>query len=236
MNLVFVLSDQHRVFDLGCYGNHHVQTPALDAFARRATRFTQCISNSPLCVPARGSLLTGCLPIRHGAITNDLPLREDVTTIANVLHDAGYATGYVGKWHLDGIPRDKPIADAVRRRGFSECKAYNCNHEYYRGYYYDEKNQRISVEGYEPITQTDLAVDFIERRHREPFALFLSYGPPHDPYDQVPERHLSSYRDQALPLRPNVPETITSRSKFTSKIGVELFPHVSEHRVECRTS
>jgi arylsulfatase A-like enzyme len=92
-NLPFVFSDQHRWCDLGCYGNPEVHTPGFDAFAAQSVRFEHCISNSPLCVPARGSLLTGLLPLRHGAVSNDLSIRHDVASIAHVLDDAGYDTG-----------------------------------------------------------------------------------------------------------------------------------------------
>jgi len=205
-NILLVFSDQHRWCDLGCYGNPQVVSPHLDAFAQRATRFTHCISNGPVCVPARGSLLTGLHPLKHRAITNDLPMAHGVTSMADVLAAAGYHTGYVGKWHLAGVPRDGHIPAGEGRYGFREWKACECNHDYMHAYYYDEANRRIAIEGYEPIAQTDLAIDFLRRNGGRSWFLCLSWGPPHDPYHLVPEEYLSLYPEQDLVLRPNVPQ------------------------------
>jgi len=217
-NILIVLSDQHRFCDLGCAGNAEVLTPHFDAFARRAVRCTQCISTAPLCVPARGSLLTGLVPHRHRAISNDLPVDPDCTSIATMLGCQGYHTGYIGKWHLGGVPRDKPI-EAADRLGFCEWKAANCNHQYHQGFYYDEENQHHAIEGYEPIAQTDLLLDFIARNQARPWCCVLSFGPPHDPYNDVPERYLDLYRNRDLTLRGNVPQTIVAGSGPTVDRG-----------------
>lgn len=217
-NILFVFSDQHRWCDLGCYGNTEVETPHFDVFARSAIQVNGCISNSPLCVPARGTLLTGLLPMRHGALSNDLPLREGTQSIAHVLGAAGYHTGYIGKWHLAGVPRDQYIPQGEGRFGFAEWKVCNCSHRYLQAHYYDEENRRIDIDGYEPTAQTDLATDFIRRNGMEngaaPWALVLSWGPPHDPYDQVDEAYLNRYKGRSLSLRPNVTESaIATRNK-----------------------
>jgi arylsulfatase A-like enzyme len=213
-NILIVLSDQHRFCDLGCYGNLEVITPHFDAFAVQAVRFSQCISNSPLCVPARASLLTGLAPHRHRAITNDLPVDPSCASIATFLNRQGYQTGYIGKWHLGGIPRDKPI-EASCRLGFSEWKAANCHHQYHRGFYFDEANQRHEIAGYEPIAQTDLTIDFISRNQENAWCCVLGFGPPHDPYLDVPDRYLDLYRDRDLTLRGNVLDTILQRAGVT---------------------
>jgi len=206
-NILLVFSDQHRACDIGCYGNNEVSTPNYDKLADKAAVFTNCISNSPVCVPARGSLLTGLIPNRHRAITNDLPVDTSLESIATVMNKNGYHTGYIGKWHLGGIPRDKAIRKG-NRLDFTEWKAYNCSHDYYGAYYYDENDVRHEVEGYEPVKQTDLAVDFIKRNTGKPWGLVLSYGPPHDPYFKVPDEYLDLYKDRELTLRKNVPEEI----------------------------
>jgi arylsulfatase A-like enzyme len=206
-NILFVFSDQHRSCDLGCYGNGELLTPNFDAFAQKAAVFTNCIANSPVCVPSRGSLLTGLMPHRHRAITNDLPIRVDCESIASVMNESGYSTGYIGKWHLGGIPRDRAIS-AGERLGFSYWRAHNCHHDYNSAYYYDEDNRRHNVEGYEPIAQTDLAVDFIKSNCGQPWGLTLSYGTPHDPYMSAPDKYMDLYRNKQPALRENVPSTI----------------------------
>ncbi|MDH7568201.1 MAG: sulfatase [Armatimonadota bacterium] len=217
-NLLFVFSDQHRWCDLGCYGNPQVHTPALDSFAWRALRFENCISNAPVCVPARGTLLTGRYPLGHGALTNDLPMHHGVPSIADVLAAAGYHTGYIGKWHLAGVPRDQFVPAGPGRFGFREWKVCNCNHAYFNAYYFDEENRRVPVEGYEPMAQTHLAIDFIHRNREIPWCLFLSWGPPHDPYHAVPDAYLQRYRERELHLRPNVPDQILlARNRYLSR-------------------
>ncbi len=221
-NILWVFSDQHRWCDLGCYGNTEVETPHLDAFAQGALQMNGCVSNSPLCVPARGTLLTGLLPMRHGALSNDLPLREGAVSVAHMLGTAGYHTGYIGKWHLAGVPREQYIPAGPDRFGFEEWKVCNCAHRYLDAHYYDESNRRVEVDGYEPTAQTDLAIDFIRRNQQRktgaPWSLVLSWGPPHDPYHQAPEEYLELYRERPLTLRPNVGKSaIATRNRRWSR-------------------
>lgn len=208
-NLLFIFSDQHRKFDLGCYGNNEVLTPNLDQLAQDGVRFEHCCSNSPVCVPARGSLLTGLYAQKHGAYTNDLQIRYDIESIADVLNNAGYHTGYIGKWHLCGIPRTQYI-DKDRRLGFQEWKVANCNHNYLNCYYDDEENVRHHVEGYEPEIFGELAAEFLERNTKEdkPFALFLSFATPHDPHDKLGDEYRKMYQERPVTLRPNTPDEI----------------------------
>jgi arylsulfatase A-like enzyme len=71
-------------------------------------------------------------------------------------------------------------------------------------YYRDDSDELVAVDGYEPITQTDLAIDFIEDDDERPFCLFLSWGPPHDPYRMVPDEYRDLYDAADLSVRPNV--------------------------------
>jgi len=206
-NVLFIFSDQHRWCDLGCYGNQDVATPHFDAFAEKAAVFTNCISNSPLCVPSRGTLLTGVYPLRHGAVTNDLPIKTDVTSTAHVFAEHGYQTGYIGKWHLAGVPRQAPIPAGDSRLGYKEWKVCNCAHSYLKFYYENEDNERFWHEGYEPELQTDLSIDFIQRNRDQPWFLTLSWGTPHFPYFEQPASNLDRYSDKSLLLRENVEET-----------------------------
>lgn len=106
MNLLFLMTDQHRVDTLGCYGNPHVATPHLDGLAATGTRFDRGYTPTAICTPARASLLTGQAPFRHRLLANyernvgyleDLP--EDTFTFAGALRERGYQLGLIGKWH-----------------------------------------------------------------------------------------------------------------------------------------
>lgn len=204
-NVLFVFSDQHRGMDIGCTGNEDVQTPNLDRLAGEGTRFSNTYANYPLCGPSRACILSGQYPQTSGMVWNDLQLPTDVPSVAEEFREAGYRTGYVGKWHLDGVPRDKFTPPGPRRRGFDDYWAvYNCSHDYYGAKYYANSPEPIEIDGYEPEIQTDLAIDFIERDDDRPFCLFVSYGPPHDPYRMVPEKYRKEYHSLNLDLRSNV--------------------------------
>lgn len=208
-NILFVFSDQHRFCDMSCAGNADVQTPNMDALAREGAYYMAAYSNCPLCVPARGSLLTGLHALKHGAAANDLPVKTDTESVADVLNRAGYDTAYIGKWHLHGMPREAYIPQEDRL-GFKYWRVSNCNHNYLNGYYDDNENVRHPLEGYAPIGETGLAIDYIENRknNSSPFALFLSFGTPHDPYDALPEGDLEKSMALGFKYRENWQDTL----------------------------
>ena len=107
-NLVFIFSDQQTFDMLGCYGNKQIKTPNLDNLASQGALFTHCFSNSPICTPFRGMLLSGQQTLYNGTFVNDKPLVPGHgKKFAEVLRDAGYNTAYIGKWHLLGGDRDR---------------------------------------------------------------------------------------------------------------------------------
>ncbi|MGC9454507.1 MAG: sulfatase family protein [Phycisphaerae bacterium] len=204
-NVLFVFTDQMRGSAMGCAGEPNVRTPELDRFASEAVRFTHAYCNSPLCTPSRGTILTGTYPIRHRAATNDLPVATDLPAMGRLFRDAGYATGYVGKWHLDGVPRDKFTPPGERRLGFDFWAVHECTHNYLNSFYYTDSPEPIPIDGYEPITQTDLAERFIRDNAGRPWCLALSYGPPHYPYRKLPRKYLDMYPPASLELPESVP-------------------------------
>jgi arylsulfatase A-like enzyme len=203
-NLLFVFADQMRGMDMGCAGNDQVQTPNMDRLASEGALFTHAYANCPVCTPSRATILTGRYPLSHRALANDLPLPTSEVTIAELLRESGYRTGYIGKWHLDGVPRSRFTPPGPRRGGFDFWAAWNCAHSYFNGKLYRDTPEPIKLEGYEPVGQTDLAIRFLKEDDGRPFCLFLSWGPPHAPYDQVPERYKSLYDPAQIRLRPNV--------------------------------
>ena len=152
MNLLLVFADQMRGMDMACAGNEQVITPNLDRLAASGVLMTRAFANSPVCTPSRGSLLTGRYPLSHGAVVNDVPVRTDLPSMGTVFRDAGRATGYVGKWHLDGCPRDKFTPPGERRLGFDYWAVHNCTHAYFDSFYYADTDRRIPIAGYEPET------------------------------------------------------------------------------------
>ena len=107
MNLLFLMTDQHRVDTLGCYGNQQVATPNLDRLAASGTRFDRWYTPTAICTPARASLLTGQAPFRHRLLANQErnvgyleDLAPDAFTFSQALAERGYRLGLVGKWHV----------------------------------------------------------------------------------------------------------------------------------------
>jgi arylsulfatase A-like enzyme len=207
-NLLFVFADQLRGQTVGFMNQEAVRTPNLDRFAAEGVVFTNAISNHPVCTPYRASLLTGRYPFSTGIFMNDLRLPEDEVSIAEVVAKEGYDTAYVGKWHLDGLERRGFTPPGPRRQGFQYWAALNCSHQYMDTFYYRDTPDRIPIDGYEPDHQTDLTIEYLKSRKAgdPPFCLFLSWGPPHEPYRQMPQKYLDRYPPEEIRLRPNCPD------------------------------
>jgi arylsulfatase A len=188
-NIVLILADDLGYGDLGGYNGGLSQTPALDALATEGLCLSQHYSASPVCAPARASLLTGRYPHRTGAIDtlemrglDRLALRE--TTIADLVRRAGYATGLVGKWHNGALDaRYHP-----NRRGFDEFAGFSGGWQPYFNWRLDRNGTETRTDGrYLTDVFTDEAVDFIRRHAREPFFLYLAYNAPHFPFEAPEE-------------------------------------------------
>jgi len=205
-NLIFVFADQMRGMSMGCANDPNVITPNMDKMSEEGIRFSHAYANCPVCTPSRACMLTGRYPISHRTITNDLPMPEEEITFGEVIKETGYKTGYIGKWHLDGIPRDKFTPPGPARHGFDYWAVWNCDHSYFDGKAFFDTPEVIKLNGYEPEGQTELTIDFIRQNRDNPFCIFLSWGPPHDPYFQVPDKYRQLYSPEKLILPPNIPQ------------------------------
>ena len=207
-NILFVFSDQQRYNTMGCVGNEVIQTPHLDRLAREGVCFDQAFSSCPICSPYRAQILTGRYAHANGVVDNEYTLFENQVTMAQALAGAGYATAYVGKWHLGYGPYA-----TEKRYGFDYMAAYNCQHDYYNTTYYENGSGPYEIDGWAPSKETDLAIGFMQdhlkRDKAAPFFLTLSWGPPHWPYDEYPEA-FHTYDPQQVDLPANVPEQIAA--------------------------
>lgn len=202
-NILFILPDQMRAQALGCMGNADVKTPNIDRLAAEGLLFKQTFANTPVCCPARANLLTGKYAHRNGMVANDLRLRESETTLAELLKAAGYRTGFVGKWHLDGGPREPGfVPPGERRQGFDFWAAHECSHRHFDNHYFRDDATPIKLGKFEAEGWTDIAVEFLRQTKAQPFFLMLQMGPPHDPY-KAPPQYEALYDPLKLMMRPN---------------------------------
>jgi len=205
-NVLILIADQWRAQAFGYAGDPNVQTPHIDSLERESVNFTHAVSSVPVCCPMRASLLTGQRALTHGVFMNDVPLAPDAVTFAKVLRVDGYDTGYVGKWHLNGDGRSAFIP-RERRQGFDYWKVLECTHNYNHSFYYGDTPEKLLWPGYDAIAQTRDAQEYLRTRatNGRPFLFVLSWGPPHDPYGNAPEKFKALYDPVKLTLRGNVP-------------------------------
>ena len=189
-NLIVVLTDDHGYADLGAQGVvSDVKTPNLDELAAEGVRFTRAYVTAPQCTPSRAGLLTGRYQTRFGADRNLAPLPLTEKTLADRLRSAGYRTGMVGKWHLDGNGLGGDYAPG--RRGFDEYfegsfGAYQANFDL-AGKDLANAPQTIADDRQRIEVQTDAAIAFLKRRASapgQPFFLYLAYFAPHVPMER----------------------------------------------------
>lgn len=207
-NIVFILADDMGYGDAAVYGQRRIATPNIDRLARSGMLFTQGYAGAPVCGPSRCALMTG-QHTGHARIRDNTSigggklgtkgkgtqlwrrpnlLPED-RTVAQYLQAAGYRTGLMGKWHLDGFEsRATPP-----QFGFDEFKGWLIQFDSTQGYWpaqrvHGDKLVDIpeNADGkhgrYEPHMLTEDALDFIERHKARPFFLYAAYNSPHSPY------------------------------------------------------
>ncbi len=203
-NLIFIFPDQMRSDFLGCYGADFIKTPNIDSLANDGIRYENTYSSSPVCVPARSSLMTGMDAISNGILSNSPAIRPDhkeagIKTWPEILRESGYYTSAIGKMHF--YPWTKK--NGFMYRSTTEDKRWlKVRDDYY--YYLKEKGQKKyhgnEHEGYHEnfgAVKSNLkwedswdhfvgneACKFInEYGHEKPFAMMVGFPGPHDPYD-----------------------------------------------------
>jgi choline-sulfatase len=204
-----MISDDQGAWALGCAGNSEIRTPVLDGIARAGIRFDNFFCTSPVCSPARASLLTGDIPSRHGVhdwIRNGsmgetrIDYLAGQTLVTDVLAAHGYRCGLVGKWHLG--------ASDVPRRSFVKWFA----HQSGMGPYYDapmvDHDQPCIVGEYITDALAAKAISFLqeEAERAEPFFLNLNFTAPHYPWiDSHPQEFTDLYQDCPFQSCPDEP-------------------------------
>ncbi len=203
-NVIFIVADDMGYADAGFQGCTDIPTPHLDALARSGIRCTSGYVSHPFCSPTRAGLMTGRYQQRFGHENNPLYNRKDTTAglplgetlVPQLLREAGYSTGWVGKWHLGAAPQFDPA-----HRGFSDGYGFlGGGHQYFAENLIkpeDEYFTKLERDG-QPVPETGYltdifareAVAFVRRHASQPFFLYVAFNCPHSPL-QAPESCLS---------------------------------------------
>jgi arylsulfatase A-like enzyme len=217
-NIVFILADQLRAASLPLHGEGQIDTPHINRLAAEGLTFSNAMATCPVCTPYRSMLLTGRHPQTTGHVINFMRTRHDEIGLGDVFSHAGYATGWIGKWHLHtgSFPQVQGadfVPEGRDRLGFEYWRGYNFHCQYFNGWVNsgDWRNERW--EGYETAALNRYAFEFIESAGDRPFCLFLSpHQPHHTPMDCAPQEYYDRLPDR-LELPPNVPEEVQESSK-----------------------
>ena len=211
-NVVVVLADDQGWGDLSFNGNPNIQTPNIDAIARRGMigdAFYVC----PVCAPTRAEFLTGRYHPRggvSGVSSGAERMSGDEITLAEILRDNGYATAAFGKWHNGSQWPSHPNA-----QGFDEYYGFTSGHW---GNYFapmlQHNGETVRGVGYLPDDLTDHAVDFISEHRDEPFFVYVAYNTPHSPM-QVPDTYWDEVDPDTIRPDPRPDNAKQERRDFT---------------------
>jgi choline-sulfatase len=244
-NVLFIISDQHRRGNAGCYGNSLIKTPNLDRFAEDGIRFNQAYCPSPLCGPSRSAIMTGahCHTCRGLTHTQPLPIR-DMPTMGSIFRDAGYTTGSIGKVHIKGEndKRDlgfderalryytyglKDYIEAVGRKRVGEYVSHHGNSgpDAPKRDHYNPENRPVNLERkycFDDLV-VDRSIEFMDRNRNNRFCLWAGLEKPH-PEWYAPEEFHKLYKPEDMPVpgtiyepSENVPEIIRRRQKVAER-------------------
>lgn len=234
-NVVFILTDNHGAWTLGCYGNPDIRTPHIDQLAAEGIRFTEAFSNNPVCSPTRATYLTGLMPSQHGVHNylnaNRLQIGpdarntlEEFTSLPEILKGEGYQCGLVGKWHLG--------ANMEPQEGLEDYWI-TMPHGGTRTFYNAEVIENGEIRK-EPtyLTQlwTDRACEFIDSNKDEPFFLYLAYNGPYGlsgyQLKSSGNQHADYYADKTLNSFPGGvihPWQYPNRQYFGNDVSIRRY-------------
>ena len=192
-NILYVMTDDHTAGQMSCAGNPILRTPNLDRLAREGVRFTNAFCTNSLCAPGRATCLTGTYShingVRGNSEAKDAPpeyMRTDVATHPELLHEAGYKTAVIGKWHLNDKPRGFDYSYILPGQGLYEDPDFI------------ENGARTKAKGYVSDVITDRALRWLEDAGAGPWLLVYQHKAPHRPF-QPPARLRNLFADIDLP-------------------------------------
>ena len=252
-NVLVIQTDEHNLRTLGCYRDqmspeqafvwgkgNKVDTPHVDSLAKDGVICTNYFASSPVCTPSRASWVSGLYPQATGSPSNNLPLKDSIVTFAEVLRKRGYATSYLGKWHLDG--NAKPGWAPARKFGFSDNR-FMFNRGHWKKFEITKAGPRVAARqggkpsyGLDGADEKSFATDWLvdrsleilERDKKKPFCLMLALPDPHGPntvrapydtmYDHLTFKQPVTMR-KVLAALQNRPGWVTGGSNGVKKLS-----------------
>jgi N-acetylglucosamine-6-sulfatase len=225
-NILVILVDDLRWDEIACAGHPFVRTPGIDRIAREGARFRNAFCTTPLCSPARASLLTGRYAHHHGIIdnTNRSGQSHKLMTFPRILQTFGYETGYLGKWHMGNDDTARPGFDywaCMGGQGTSFDPVLN------------ENGTRMKSAGHTTDVLNDRAVNFVRRKRSKPFCLYIAHKALHPELVQFDDgsvsdvsgsrflpakRHETLYAGAAIPRRLNVTDSLDGKPALSRAV------------------
>jgi choline-sulfatase len=220
-NIVFVLTDDQGYWAMGASGNHEIVTPNLDRIAEMGMRFESFFCASPVCSPARASILTGRIPSQHGVHDwlrkgnlrgektpglgwgddREIEYLKGMPSFTEVLAENGYTCGISGKWHLGDSKQPQ--------KGFSYWYIFPYGGGDYHDAYFVDDGQIVQEPGYLTDVITEGGLRFLDAQvgSGDPFYLSVHYTAPHSPWEagQHPQELVDLYKDCPFETCPEVP-------------------------------
>lgn len=180
-NVLFVLCDDLRQDALGCYGSKDVKTPHIDRLANEGVLFKNAFCTTSLCSPSRASILSGLYAHAHGVTNNFTEYPATMDSFPQVLKKAGYATAYIGKYHM-GEENDEP------RPGYDYFVTHKGQGKYFDTEFNFNGQKREVVKGYYTTVVTDMTLDWLKKQDSgKPWCMFLGHKAPHSFYTPEPK-------------------------------------------------
>jgi arylsulfatase A-like enzyme len=218
-NLLVIQTDEHHFKTLGCYGGKIVKTPNIDWIAKNGAIATSFYATTPVCSPSRGALMSGKYPQHTPVTNNNIKLGDDIVTFAEVLRRKGYATGYAGKWHLDG--NGKPQWGPKRKFGWEDNR-FMFNRGHWKKFEDTAAGPRIASRNKQGRADyglvgadeksfatdwlTDKVINFVNEKKGKSFCYMVSYPDPHGP-NSVRAPYDKMYQDVKVPIPRSVNKT-----------------------------
>ena len=215
-NILLIVSDDHAAPAISCYGSENLRyggrTPNIDRIGTGGMRFNNCFCTNAICTPARGSILTGKYSHKTGIKTlADTIDHTQEQTVAQMLHENGYQTAIVGKWHLGHGGVSDP-------HGFDYWNVFPVQGAHINPEMI-EMGKRKKFDGYSADIVTDSSLNWLQDRATEqPFFLMTTYKATHDPFFPNPKhRHLYT---EEIPEPPTFNDAYENRAAAAARNGI----------------